>query len=158
MARQIVVSVLERKYARLLGCQLRLRRPSLSIAVDLAHIEAVVRLFDPAWNKAVVKPIAPKLPSRWRKKGAGVRMALDVVKKVGQPLTATEIAHATYLASGMEPPSPLELRLVGSDLIYSLRRHFGEQLTMIEGRPARWLLVRPPAANTLPIPGLPVRP
>jgi hypothetical protein len=142
MARQIVVSVLERKYARLLGCQSRLRRPSLSIAVDLAHIEAVVRLFDPAWNKAVVKPIAPKLPSRWRKKGAGVRMALEVVKKARQPLSATEIAREAFLVAGMAVPCNDELRLVGADLIYSLRRHFGEQLTMIEGRPARWILSR----------------
>jgi hypothetical protein len=75
MARPHVVTALEGKYARLLGCQRMLRRPSLSITADLDHIEAVMRLFDPHWDKAGVKPIAPRFPSRWRKKGEGVRAA-----------------------------------------------------------------------------------
>lgn len=140
MARPQVVNTLEAKYARLLGCQNRLRRPSRSIAADLVHIEAAIRLFDPSWDKAAVKPIAPRFPSRWQSKGEGVRAAIEAVKQAGHPLSATEIAEAAYRICGREPPSIIELRLVGTDLIYSLRRHFGDDLATIEGRPARWIL------------------
>lgn len=142
MARPQVVNTLERKYARLSGCQVRLRRPSRSIAADLAHIEAVIRLFDPAWDKAAVKPIAPRFPSRWQSKGEGVRAAVEAIKQADRPLSATEIAHAAYRVCGREPPPRIELRLVGSDLIYSLRRHFGDRLVAIGERPTRWEIVR----------------
>jgi len=152
MARPQVVNTLEAKYARLLGCQNRLRRPSRSIAADLAHIEAVIRLFDPAWDKAAVKPIAPRFPSRWQSKGEGVRAAIEAVRQADRPLSATEIAQAAYRICGREPPPAIELRLVGTDLIYSLRRHFGSELVASGGRPIRWQ-VMPPAANSLPISG-----
>ena len=157
MARLNVVSTLERKYARLLGCQARLRRPSLSIAADLEHIEAVVRLFAPAWDKERVKPIAPVMPSRWRKRGHGIRSAIKALKQAERPLTATEIAHATYLAFGSAPPCERELAIVGTDLIWSLRRHFAGALTVIEGRPRRYRLT-PPAASSLSTDGSPARP
>jgi hypothetical protein len=138
MARPHVVTALEGKYARLLGCQRMLRRPSLSITGDLEHIEAVMRLFDPHWDKAGVRPIAPRFPSRWRKKGEGVRAAFAVIKAAQTPLSATEIAHGAYLVAGLTPPCVEELRIVGTDLVYSLRNHWGEALVMVEGRPRLW--------------------
>ena len=157
MARLHVVTVLERKYARLLGCQAKLRRPSLSIAADLAHIEAVLRLFDSKWDKAAVKPITPNLPSRWRKKGDGVRAAFAAIKAAQRPLSATEIARAAFVLTGLVPPCKHELALVGSDLIYSLRNHLGDGLVGVGVRPVR-LQVKQPAANTQPIPGSRARP
>lgn len=142
MARQHVVTALERKYARLFGCQIRLRQPSLSLAADLEHIEAVIRLFDPAWDKASVKPVAPKFPSRWRKKGEGVRAAFTVIKAAQRPLSATEIAREAFVVAGMVPPCNDELRLVGTDLIYSLRNHLGERLVGVGERPVRWIILR----------------
>ena len=146
MARTHVVTALEAKYARLLGFQNRLRHPSRSLAADLVHIVAVMRLFDPSWDKNAVKPVAPRFPSRWRNKGEGIRAAFVAIKSAERPLSATEIARAAYLVRGMTPPCNDELRLVGSDLIYSLRRHLGERLIGIEGRPVRWF-VTPPASN-----------
>lgn len=148
MARSHVVTALEGKYARLLGCQERLRHPSRSIAADLAHIEAVMRLFDPFWDKASVKPVAPRFPSRWRRKGDGVRSAIEAIKHADRPLSATEIALAAYRTFGREPPAIIELRIVGTDLIYSMQRHFGDRLIVTEGRPRRYRLT-PPAANSL---------
>ena len=128
MARPHVVTTLEAKYARLLGFQLRLVRPSLSIAADLDHIEAVTRLFHSDWHKGAVKPIAPRFASRWPKKGVGIRAAISVAEC---PFSATEIAHATYLRLGCAAPSTREIAIVGTNLIYSLRRHFGDRLAMI---------------------------
>jgi hypothetical protein len=136
MARQHVVTALERKYVRLLGFQMRLRQRSLSLVADLEHIEAVIRLFDPAWDKASVKPVAPKFPSRWRKKGEGVRAAFTVIKAAQRPLSATEIAREAFVVAGSND----ELRLVGTDLIYSLRNHLGGRLVGVGVRPVRWVL------------------
>ncbi len=149
MARKHVVTTLERKYARLLGHQAKIKYTSLSLVKDMAHIEAVIRLFEPLWDRDCVKPIMYRGESRWAKKGQGSRAAIEVMKKAAKPLSATEIARAAYLECGMEPPGNDELRLVGTDLIYSLRRQFAGQITMIEGRPRRWMLAatRPPAAN-----------
>ena len=156
MARPHVVTALEGKYARLLGFQARLRVPSHSIAADLAHIEAVMALFDHTWDKITIKPIAPRYPSRWRKKGEGVRAAFAAIKAAQGPLSATEIAREAFVEAGMVPPCNNELRIVGTDLIYSLRNHLGERLTAIGDQPVRYWL-RPPAANTQPIPGSPAR-
>ena len=97
-------------------------------------------MFDPAWDKASVKPVAPKFPSRWRKKGEGVRAAFTVIKAAQRPLSATEIAREAFVVAGMVPPCENELWLVGADLIYSLRNHLGERLVGVGVRPVRWAL------------------
>ena len=61
-------------------------------------------LFDPSWDKASVKPVAPKFPSRWRKKGEGVRAAFTVIKAAQRPLSATEIAREAFVVAGMVVP------------------------------------------------------
>ncbi len=140
MARPQIVTTLERKYARLLGRQVKLGHASFSVARDMAHIAAVIRLFDPLWDNAGIRPIMPRGPNRWAKKGQGIRAAIAVMKKATKPLSATEMAKAAYLESGMVPPGNDTLRLVGTDLIYSIRVHFAGRLGVIEGRPRRWAL------------------
>ena len=97
-------------------------------------------MFDPSWDKASVKPVAPKFPSRWRKKGEGVRAAFAVIKAAQRPLSATEIAREAFVVAGMVPPCNNELRLVGADLIYSLRNHLGARLVGVGERPVRWAI------------------
>lgn len=140
MARKNVVTTLERKYARLLGHQAKMADASLSLTKDMAHIEAVIRLFEPLWDKASVKPIMYRGPSRWARKGQGSRAAVEVVKQAVASLSATEIARAAYLHCGMEPPHNNELRLVGTDLTYSLRNIFGAALVASGTRPVRYRL------------------
>ena len=138
MARSNIVKTLERKYARLLG-QHR-ASPSRAIAADLRHVEAVLRMFEATWNRSAVRPIAPRAPIQWGKRGIGVRFAATVLRHAQGPLSATEIARAAYLASGLPMPAPRAVTLSGADLIWSLRRYFGERLTVIDGKPLRYLV------------------
>ena len=138
MARSNIVKTLERKYARCIGAQRA--NPSPSIKSDIAHITAVIRMFDPQWDKQAVKPIAPRTASRWHKRGHGIRAALVAFKAADRPLSATEIARATYVVLGREPPHNDVLRIVGTDLSYTLRIVLGDSLDVIEGRPRRYRL------------------
>jgi hypothetical protein len=144
MARSNIIKTLERKYARLLGQQRT--TPSRAIAADLRHVEAVLRMFEATWDRSAVTPIAPRAPIQWGGRGIGVRFAATVLRQARGPLSSTEIARAAYLASGLSMPAPRAVTLSGADLIWSLRRYFGERLAMIEGRPRRYQLM-PPAAN-----------
>lgn len=145
MARRHVITTLERHYARLIGRQIKCATPS--IADDITHVMAVLRMFDPDWDGADVKPIAPRGPSRWRRKGEGTRAAIEAVRRADCALSATEIARESYLVRDMTPPPNDELRLVGTDLIYSLRRLLGERLVATGKRPVRYRLMQP-AANS----------
>ena len=142
MARPVVVTSLERHYARLRGRQIKLTEPSPEIVDDIAHIEAVLRMFEPEWDGATVRPIAPRGPSRWRKKGEGTRVAIKAVMCADRPLSATEIAREAYMISGLTLPLNNELRLVGTDLIYSLRRLFGDMLVATGECPVLYHLER----------------
>ncbi len=143
MARPQVVTTLERKYARLLGLQSKLPSACPALAQDIAHVAAVIRMFEPDWDQSSVKPVMYRGPARWAKKGQGSRAAMEVVRHADRPLSATEIARAAYLHCGLEPPHNNELRLVGADLAYSLRRHFGGALVASGKRPVRYRLRKP---------------
>jgi hypothetical protein len=138
MARRIIVTTLERKYAHLLGCQKRLRYPSLSLAADLAHIEAVVRLFDPSWDKAGVRPVIPSTLSRWGKKGLGMRTAIEILKRADTPLTTRKIATQVLERLGLPKPDRWEFNSLCASFHTSLSHQIGKGLVVVEGRPRRW--------------------
>ena len=136
MGRSHVISGLEARYARLLG---RLAKEgSQRVAADLCHIEAVIRMFDPHWSPDTVKPIAPRTPIRWRRKGDGCHHALQVLREADRPLSATEIATRAIARSGIAPPPHEHHRIIGTDLSYALRKLLGDGLIVIEGRPRRY--------------------
>jgi hypothetical protein len=140
MARSNTILSLERKYARLLGRALK--APSKAISRDIAHVEAVIRMFDPNWCGASIQPVAPRTPCRWRKRGDGLRLALQVLREADGPLSATEIATRALTISGRATPSESDHRIIGTDLSYLLRRHLGAALVEIEGRPRRYQIVQ----------------
>jgi hypothetical protein len=147
MARSHVVSGLEGRYARLLG--IAAKGESAAIANDLRHLEAVIRMVEPDWSPDTVKPIAPRTAIRWRKKGDGLRYALEVLREAERALSATEIATLAIVRSGIAPPPQEYHRIIGTDVSYMLRKLLGDELLIIEGRPRRYA-IKPPAANTQP--------
>jgi hypothetical protein len=155
MARQNVISTLERKYAQLLGDQVK--RPSPSLEVDVAHIAAVIKMFDPAWTGADVRPLVMKRRSRWGKRGTGIRAAMSVLKEAEKPLSAREIASEVMLRRGQPDAPNHEIVQIMAGINYGMQKRIGSEVVLIKGYPKRWLIM-PPAANTQPIPGLPVRP
>ena len=150
MARQNVISTLERKYAQLLGQQSK--SPCRSLISDAAHIVAVIQMFDPAWTGAGVRPVVMKRRSRWGKRGTGIRAAVAVLKQATSPLSAREIAVEVMLRRGQSDVPNAEIVQIMAGINYGLEKRIGRETVLIAGYPKRWLFMRP-AANSLPIPG-----
>ena len=155
MARQNVISTLERKYAQLLGQQSKL--PSPSLTADAAHIVAVIQMFEPQWTGAGIRPVVTKRRSRWGKRGTGIRAAMVVLKEAAAPLSAREIAVEVMLRRGQPDVPNDEIVQIMAGINYGLQRRIGREVILITGYPKRWLFM-PPSANSLPIRGLPVLP
>jgi hypothetical protein len=157
MADPHIISVLSAKYARLRGEQAKLIRESRSIAHDMHHIECVIRLFREEWEGRKITAIRPRKPVRWSRNRNGVRYAFEALKAASEPLTANEIASRVAVLARLPEPDKATLWAMASAINTGLKRHANCGVVDLGGRPKRWTL-KPPAANTLPIPGLPVRP
>jgi hypothetical protein len=155
MARQNVISTLERKYAQLLGEQVK--RPSPSLKRDAAHIVAVIQIFDPKWTGAGIRPVVMKRRSRWGKRGTGIRAAMAVLREAENPLSARDIAIEVMLRRGQPDAPNNEIVQIMAGINYGLQKRIGREVILIKGYPKRWLFMLP-AANTQPIPDSPVHP
>ncbi len=59
----------------------------------MKHVEAVIRLFDPAYDTRRISVRRRYKGNPWFKRGTLVRHALDVLRKAQGPLTAREITE-----------------------------------------------------------------
>jgi len=92
--RHPAVEYLVRLHADLGGKILENRKEAKRLAENMKHVEAVIRLFDPAYAIG-------RIAARRRYKGNGIfkrgtllRQALEVLRKAQGPLTAREITEA----------------------------------------------------------------
>ena len=94
MAETHVISALVDKRARLNG-EIKARRfQIMRLEVELAHVDAVIKMFSPGYDidKIATKRSFSKNPAGVPK-GAGGRYALTILREAGEPLTALEIAE-----------------------------------------------------------------
>jgi hypothetical protein len=134
------VDYLVRLHADLGGRILENRKEAKRLAESMKHVEAVIRLFDPAYN---VRRIA----ARRRYKGNGIfkrgtilRHALDVLRKTQGTLTAREITERMLAERGAEA-SPKAMRSLIASVQTSLVNHDGKTVARVgEGMPGRWHL------------------
>ncbi len=135
------VPFLVRLHADLGGRILENRKDAKRLAESMKHVEAVIRLFDPAYN---VRGIA----CRRRYKGNGVfkrgtilRHALDVLRKAPGPLTAREITEAMLVGRGVSGVTPKAMRGLIASVQTSLQNHDGKTIKRAgEGLPGRWVI------------------
>jgi hypothetical protein len=140
MARQNVISTLERKYAQLLG--LKTKHPSPSLTRDAAHIVAVIQMFDPEWSGAGIRPVVMKRRSRWGKRGTGIRASVTVLKEATTPLSAREIAVEVMLRRGQPDTPNHEIVQIMAGINYGLQKRIGREVSLIRGYPKRWLFMK----------------
>jgi hypothetical protein len=147
MARKQIVTTLERKYAQLLGDQVK--RPSPSLTTDAAHIAAVIKMFDPEWTGAGIRPVVMKRRSRWGKRGTGIRAAVAVLKEAVEPMSAREIAIEVMLRRGQPDAPKHEIVQIMAGINYGLQKRIGREVILIRGYPKRWLFISPVASGGL---------
>jgi hypothetical protein len=133
------VDYLVRLHADLGGKILANRKEAERLAESMKHVEAVIRLFDPAYN-------VTRIAARRRYKGNGLfkrgtilRNALDVLRKAQGPLTAREVTERMLMASGLPAPNAKAMRGLIASVQTSLQNHTGKSVLRIgEGFPMRW--------------------
>lgn len=135
------VPFLVRLHADLGGKILENRKEAKRLAEAMQHVEAVIRLFDPAYNVA-------RIAARRRYKGNGIfkrgtilRHALDVLRKAQGPLTAREITER-LLSERRATLTPKAMRSLIASVQTSLQNHNGKTVNRVgEGQPGRWSVV-----------------
>jgi hypothetical protein len=135
------VPFLVRLHADLGGKILENRKEAKRLAESMEHVEAVIRLFDPAYEVG-------RIAARRRYKGNGIfkrgtilRHALDVLRKAQGPLTAREITER-LLAERRATLTPKVMRSLIASVQTSLVNHDGKTVARVgEGMPGRWAIL-----------------
>lgn len=94
MAETHVISALVDKRARVDGMIQNRRFQIIRLEMELAHIDAVIKMFNPSYDLEAILPKRSftKNPAGVPK-GSGGRYALNILRESGEPLTAVEIAQ-----------------------------------------------------------------
>jgi hypothetical protein len=130
-----VISALSRKYARLKG-RLLGAPGSNQVITDMAHVGAVLRMFDPELDLDVIRPRRVYEPNR-RKFS---RTALGIMRTAGRPLQARELARMVMEAQGTDPTDHKRLLSISCGLQAVLGRLEGQGLVVTTGKPRRWAI------------------
>jgi hypothetical protein len=142
MAELHVLTALHARYAETMGALRQSEREAERLRGDLAHIEAVIRLYRPEWSGDRIKPRRTYSPSRWGGKGEGMRTAMAVLREASEPLTARQIVVLVLERLGHAEPSSGELNLIAGSFNSSLRNRIGRGVRLIDGYPKRWEIER----------------
>jgi hypothetical protein len=90
------VAALVRLHSELGGRILANRKEAKSLATDMKHVEAVIRMFDPGYD---VRRIAVRRRNRTNglfKRGTLFRAALDTLRKAPEPVTTRELSRPCW--------------------------------------------------------------
>jgi hypothetical protein len=108
------------------------------IGADMAHLGAVVLMFDPNADLSAIQPIRPYRANR----GNWARSALDCIRTAERPITTIELARAVMVKERV----PLDDRTALNSIICSLhavlRKRVEDGSIRAYGRPKRWSAAR----------------
>jgi hypothetical protein len=147
MAETHVISALVDKRARIDG-EIQMRRYQIArLEMELAHLDAVIRMFRPGYD---VAKIATKRTIKRSKagtaRGSGSREAMTILRQSGEPLTSRDIAER-ILAKRQEPLCAETIERLANNIHGTLSRRRDGAVTLDASTyPAKWLVGRPIAA------------
>ena len=127
-----VINALTKRYAKAKG---QLGREA--VKADLAHLGAVLFIFDPGIDLAAIPPTRPYKAAR----GRWNRTAMEVLRKSNRPLKAFELARLVMSQQGVEPDRRT-LKSIGYSLQAVLTRLQAQGLVVATGKPRRWAIAR----------------
>jgi len=134
------IFTLERLHSELGGKILENRQERDSLAEQMRHVEAVIKMLDPSYSLRAIA-VKRRKPNPWFKRGTIYRRAVDVLRTATDPLTAREIAEHVLAANNIERPDNDALADLIGTINSSLRNHDGKGVQRTnEGIPARWRL------------------
>lgn len=142
MAESHVLNALYAKYSELMGALRQRESEAEQLRGDLAHLDAVIRLYSPEWTGEGVKPRRAHKPSRWGGRGEGMRAALALLKEAREPLTTRQIVVRVLDRLRMPEPPYDELKLIAASFNSALRNKIGRGVRLLDGYPKRWEIER----------------
>ncbi|MEQ1726076.1 MAG: hypothetical protein ABL882_09145 [Sphingopyxis sp.] len=142
MAEPHVLTALYAKYATVMGALRQCEGQADKHLADLAHIAATIHLFNPDWTGAGIKPRRAHKPSRWPRRGAGMKTALTVLRQATGPLSTREIVVRVLAHHKMAEPDYDELKRICASFNSALTNRVGRGVTLVDGHPKRWALDR----------------
>ena len=140
MAQSPVIYALKGKYARLLGEAITHEREAVRLRSLLTNIEVSIALFDKRIAAQSIKPIRPRKPSRWGKRGVGARIYLDILRNAKGPLTTLEIAKQAAASAVYADCSKASIKALVGPINKSLELRIGKGVVLVDGHPKRWAL------------------
>ena len=132
------IATLERLHMELGGKLLENRQMAQELGEQMLHIEAVIKMLDPAFNLARIT-VKRRKANGWFKRGTLYRKALDVLRTAEQPMTATDIARKMLEAHNVKNAGKTEAQIVAQGILRGLLNGKGVQ-NVTEGKPAKWKL------------------
>ena len=123
-----VLSGLIRKRAEMAGEADALRARLAVIAANMGHVDAVIGLFNPAFDLATIRPKRPRA-SDATKPGEMSRFVLDALREAGEPVPTAVIAARLMAEQGMDQQDRELVRAVSKRVGMTLR-HQGRKGTV----------------------------
>ena len=135
------VDYLVRLHADIGGRILENQKEAQRLADDSKHVEAVIRMFDPAFHVAEIAPRRRVTGNPWFQRGTLFRRALETLRTATKPLTARDIMLGMLAAKGVTDATPHQIRVLTNGLTRSLMNNRERTVeTVAEGSPMRWRL------------------
>jgi hypothetical protein len=128
-----VINALKRRYGLAKG-QLAANPGSNQAAVDLAHLAAVLVMFDPELDLASIPTVRPYKAQRER----WSRTALRILRTSDRPLRARELARMVMTAHHVPLEDHKRLLSISCGLQAVLGRLQAHGLVYTVGKPRRW--------------------
>jgi hypothetical protein len=122
MAEPHVIGALRNKRAELAGMLRQLEQQLAQQRVNLAHIDATMRLFDPDIRPKDIRPKQPRERNAWFHQGECLRLIYDELREATQPVTTRELAERIMRVKAILPADDQRRERVQKTLLASLNR------------------------------------
>jgi hypothetical protein len=116
------------------------RQEAKRLAGAMRHVEAVIKLFDPAYSLRAIAARRRRKVNAWFKRGTMGRAILDVLKAATEPLPTRTIAERMLATRGIAEPDPADVRDLESGVRAAIRQSLAKHLLADGSKPARWRL------------------
>jgi hypothetical protein len=104
--RSHALSGLVAKRAEIAGRITHTRATLRQLLIDLEHVDAAIRIFEPAFDVGGIKPKAPAPIFAVSFRGEFVRVILDMMRQAKGPVTTKEIAFHVMRDRGLNTADP----------------------------------------------------
>lgn len=117
------------------------QKEAKDLADAMRHVEAVIKIFDPAYNVRAISARRRNRVSPWYRHGTMFRAVLEVFRTATEPLTTGQIAERMLVAKGYAEPDRKDIRDLETGVRSCLKHRLANDIIADGSKPARWRLI-----------------